>query len=170
MYGTIWPGSSLDMSIPTLLRFSRNGAKWVAHQLIKKLTKHSSQLRPTKSASFLLYLTLKNGKLRILSGTVENEASGAPTPETGTPEIAMEEKETSGAGDQVLVLEFCQGQWGMKRRGRQRQKLGHQKLRWKKRKRRGRGDQVLVLEFSQGQWGMKRRGRQRQRMGHQKLG
>ena len=47
----------------------------------------------------------------------------------------------------MLVLEFCQGQWGMKRRGRQRQKLGRQELRWKKKKRRGRGDQVLVLEI-----------------------
>src|SRR5438477_6801638 len=72
-------------------------------------------------------------------------------------------KKRRGRGDQVLVLEFCQGQWGMKRRGRQRQKLGHQKLRWKKRKRRGRGDQVLVLEFCQGQWEMRRRGRQRQK-------
>ena len=40
----------------------------------------------------------------------------------------MEEKKRRGRGDQVLVLEFCQGQWGMRRRGRQRQKL-----QWKKR-------------------------------------
>src|SRR5436190_1991437 len=78
-------------------------------------------------------------------------------------------KETLGHGDQVLVLEFCHGQWGMKRRGRQREKLGCQKLRWKKKKRRGRGHQVLVLEFCHGQWGMKRRGRQREKLGCQKL-
>ena len=48
---------------------------------------------------------------RILSGTVGNETSG-----TSTSEIAMEEKKRRGRGDQVLVLEFCQGQWEMKRR------------------------------------------------------
>ena len=74
----------------------------------------------------------------------------------------MEEKKRRGRDDQVLVLEFCQGQWGMKRRGRQRQKLGRQKLRWKKENRRGRSDQVLVREVCQGQYKMKRRGRQRQ--------
>ena len=143
---------------------------------------------------------------RILLGKVENEASGAPTPETGTPETAMEEKETSGTwrpgagarilsgtvgnetsgtstseiameekkrrgrGDQVLVLEFCQGQWGMKRRDVNARNWDGRNCDGRKEKRRGRGDQVLVLEFCQGQWGMKRRGRQRQRMGHQKLG
>ena len=66
---------------------------------------------------------------RILSEAVGNETPGTSTRETETSETAMKEKKRRECDDQMLMLEFCQGQWEMKRRGRQREKLGHQKLR-----------------------------------------
>ena len=66
---------------------------------------------------------------RILSRTMRNETSRTSTRETETSETVMKEKKRRECDDQMLVLEFCQKQWGMKRRERQREKLKHQKLR-----------------------------------------
>ena len=89
-----------------------------------------------------------NAGARILSDTVGNETPGTSTRETETSETAMEEKKRRECDDQMLMLEFCQKQWEMKRRGHQHEKLERQKLRWKKKKCREHDDQMSTSSMT----------------------